>query len=543
MDASWLLFVLLAAIVGIAAVAKRFNLPYPIAFVIGGALIAFVPAVPAFELNPDWIFTLILPPLLFSGGWYTDWNVFRDNLRPIGFLAIGLVIFTTGAVAVAAHALSPALGWPAAFTLGAIVSPPDAVAAGAVFERFPIPRRIKAILDGEGLLNDATALVLYRFAIVATLTGAFSLARASLAFVAVAVGGIALGLAFGFAYIALARVMRKVEVSDYLLDNVLSLLAPYAVYILTDSIHFGNVGPSAVLATVTAGVFASRKSSKLFEPESRLVAGAVWGLWIFLLNGLVFLLIGLQLRGIVRDPSFVHRELWIGIAVSLVVILVRIFWVYPATYLPRLVFPSINRREGIPGWNYIFVIAWSGMRGIVSLAAALALPFSFPGRNEIVFITFCVIFATLVVQGLSLIPLLRWLHIDPGEDLERRELEVRITALRAGVAQLKSLEASFDSVQEWEVQGRIVGEYEYRIAHLEAHLQMGDGASADGSESVAATTHAGEPLAVAFDHKHQQEALDAERREVLRLRAAGEIPEEIYRKIEYDLDLANARLS
>jgi CPA1 family monovalent cation:H+ antiporter len=525
---STLLFVLLAAVLAVAAVAKRLKLPYPIAFVIGGSLLAFFPNLPRFQLDPNWVFLLILPPLLFAGGWYTDWVLFRKNLRPIGLLSIGLVIATTVAVAAVTHALVPAIGWAAAFTLGAIVSPPDAVAAGAVFERFSIPRRILAILDGEGLVNDATALVIYRFAIVATLSGAFSLANASIAFVFVSVGGIALGLLFAYAYIQVVRFMRHLEVNDYLLDNVLSLLAPYAVYLATDAISIGGIGPSAVLATVTAGVTISRYSNKIFDPDARLVAGSVWSLLIFLLNGLVFLAIGLQLREIVHDPAFALRELWIGVAISLLVIAVRVLWVFPATYIPRWLWPSIDRREGKATPDYVFVIAWSGMRGIVSLAAALALPLDFPARSVIVFITFCVIFATLVVQGLSLIPILKWLRIDSNDDLERREIEVRVKALQAGLKRLRALESGFDSVEEWEVEGRIIGEYEYRIAHLTGHL--------DGSEP------GGAPV-VAVDHRFQEAALAAERHEVSRMRAEGEIPDEIYRKIEYDLDLAHARLS
>ncbi len=527
MHGSTLVFILLTAIVGFAVLAKRFSVPYPIAFVLGGSLLTLFPSLPNIRLSPDWVFLIILPPLLFAGGWYTDWKVFRENLRPIGLLSIGLVLFTTVAVAAVAHWLSPSLGWAAAFALGAIVSPPDAVAAGSVFERFSIPRRILAILDGEGLVNDATALVVYRFAIAAALTGTFSIGNASLAFVFVSVSGVALGLAFGAGYVALLKILRRFELSDYMLDSVLSLLVPYAVYLFTDSIQLNGVGPSAVLATVTAGIFVSRQSSKVFGPDSRLVANSVWTLLIFLLNGLVFVAIGLQLRDILHDPTFAARELWIGIAVSVAVIVVRVVWVYPATYLPRLFSARLRQREGVPPWNYVFVIAWSGMRGIVSLAAALALPYAFPGRNLIIFITFCVIVATLVFQGLSLIPLLKWLRIDSGEDIEKREIEVRVGALRAALKRLRELEP-FESVEEWEVEGRIVGEYEYRIAHLTGHIEGGQGGLAGG---------------VAIDHRLQQEALEAERREVERMRADGEIPDEVYRKIEYDLDLANARLS
>jgi len=252
----------------------------------------------------------------------------------------------------------------------------------------------------------------------------------------------------------------------------------------------------------------------------------------FLLNGLVFLLIGQQLRTIVRDPAFALRELWIGLVISALVIVVRIAWVYAATYLPRLIFASINEREGVPTWRYIFIIAWSGMRGIVSLASALAIPATtssgapFPGRNVIVFVAFCVIFVTLVFQGLSLIPILHWLRIDGEEDLAEREMEVRVAALRAGIERMRELEAEFTATTDWEVEGRLLGEYEYRIAHLSKHL--------DGSQP---------PDAVAFDHFLQEAALEAERREVARLRDAGEIPDDIYRKINYDLDLATQRLA
>ncbi|MBC5810643.1 MAG: Na+/H+ antiporter [Candidatus Eremiobacteraeota bacterium] len=530
MQESSLLLGLLAAIVAFAILAKRLAIPYPIAFVVGGAAIALFPTVPEVRLSPDWIFLIILPPLLYSGGWLTDWTTFRQNLRPIGLLAIGLVIATTVAVAVVAHAMSPALGWAAAFALGAIVSPPDAVAAGAVFERFPMPRRILAILDGEGLVNDATALVIYRFAIIAALSGTFSIATAGLAFVLVAASGIAIGLFYGFIYVVAVKALRRAQLLDDMLDNALSLLTPYAVYLATDSIHVGELGPSAVLATVTVGIFVSRQSHKIFDPDSRLVAYSVWSVLIFLLNGLAFLLIGLQLRTVVHDPAFAGRTIWLGVAVSVLVILVRLAWVYPATYLPRLLFRGIVEREGTPDWRYVFVLGWSGMRGIVSLAAALALPFAFPGRNEILFVTFCVIFTTLVLQGLSLIPLLKWLHIDDGDNLSRREIEVRIAALRAGIARLRELESGFESVEVWEVQGRLVGEYEYRIAHLQGHLD-------DGAEN------GGHPVAVALDHRMQTEALEAERAEVLRMRGTGEIPDDIYRRIEYDLDLANARLT
>jgi CPA1 family monovalent cation:H+ antiporter len=517
---------LLAAIVVVAALAKRLSMPYPIAFVIGGSLLAFVPNLPAIQLDPQWIFLIFLPPLLYSGGWTTDWQAFKETARAIGLLAIGLVLVTTAVVAVVAHALVPQLGWAAAVVLGAVVSPPDAVAAGAIFERFSVPRRIMAILDGEGLVNDAIALVIYRFAIVAVVTGTFSAASAGLAFVGVSVGGVALGLASGYVLVKGTLALRRFEFTDYQIDTAIQLLAPYAIYLSGELLHV-----SGVLATVTAGVFVSRQAGRIYEPEGRLVAYAVWDLLIFLLNGLVFLLIGLQLRSIVADPSFALRELWIGLTISIVVIVLRIAWTFPATYVPRMISRAIREREPEPAPRNVFVVAWSGMRGIVSLAAALALPnltasgAHFPGRSVIVFITFCVIFVTLVFQGLSLIPILRWLKI-AGDDLAKREIEVRVAALRAGIARLRQLEPDFQSTEEWEVEGRLLGEYEYRIGHLLGHI--------DGSSDAGA---------VAFDHRMQEEALEAERREITRLRNVGEIPDEIYRRVQYDLDLANERIS
>jgi CPA1 family monovalent cation:H+ antiporter len=523
---SAILFILLTSIVVVAVIAKRARIPYPIAFVIGGAFLTLFPHLPEFQLQPDWVFLIFLPPLLYSSAWLTDWESFRKYIRPIGLLAIGLVIATTLVVAAVAHALIPQIGWAAAFVLGAIVSPPDAVAAGAVFERFSVPLRIMSILDGEGLVNDATALVFYNFAVIAVVTGTFSMARASFSFVFVAVGGVAVGLAFGWVIARAMLLLRKYELSDYLIDNAIQLITPYAVYLSCQPI-----GVSGVLATVTAGIYLGRQSNRIYLPEGRLVAYAVWDLLIFLLNGIVFLSIGLQLRTIVRDPSFASREIWIGLAISVLVIVIRICWVYPGAYIPRKLSPRIREREPMPSASSLFIIAWSGMRGIVSLAAALALPTltaagkPFPARNEIFFITFCVIFVTLVFQGLTLIPILKLLHIDGG-DMEKRENEVRIAALRAGIKRLRVLEHGFTSTEEWEVEGRILGEYEYRIGHLQGHI--------DGTD---------DRNTIATDHILQKEALDAERVEILRLRDAGEIPDEIYRKVQYDLDLSDERLN
>jgi Na+/H+ antiporter len=522
----FLVFGLLVVTVTLAIVAKRLNLPYPIVFVIGGGALAFVPNLPAIQLQPDLLFLIVLPPLLWAGGWTTDWQRFKANRRPIALLAIGLVLVTTVAVAAVGHAMSPEIGWASAFALGAIVSPPDAVAAEAVFARIDVPRRIVTILSGEGLVNDATALVVYRFAVAAVVTGTFSLVGATFAFVGVVIGGVAMGLAVAFAIVWVGKLLDKAGLEDSLLDNLTLFLAPYAAYLSADGLHV-----SGVLSAVTAGIYVSRRSSEIYSPQTRLTAYSIWNVLIFLLNGLVFLLIGLELRQIVHDPSFVPQYLTVGIAVSVVTIVVRMLWIFPATYLPRILSARLRRNDPSPPWQWPVVLGWSGMRGIVSLAAALALPETigghpFPGRNEIVFITFCVIFATLVLQGLSLLPLVRWLGITGSEDLGKRETEVRVAALRAGVTRLRGLAPEFTTVEEWEVQGRIIAEYDYRIAHLESH-DDNDGVTASQNDA---------------DHRLEAEALRAERREIMRLREGGEIPDEIFRTIEYDLDLADSRL-
>ncbi|GAC1406300.1 MAG: Na+/H+ antiporter [Candidatus Velthaea sp.] len=515
----------LAATVLCAIAAKRFGLPYPIVFVVAGAALAFIPDLPAVTIDPQYIFLIVLPPLLFYGGWSTDWRLFVTNLRPIVLLAVGLVFITTVAVAVSAHAFG--FGWAAAFVLGAIVSPPDAVAAGAIFERFSIPRRVAAILDGEGLVNDGTALVLYRFAVIAAVTGTFSPLGASVSFVFVALGGIAVGIAVGLAIEGLTRLLARAGMNDSLIDNLIFLLAPYVAYLSAEAL-----GVSGVLATVAGGVFMSRRAAAIYGAETRLVGRAVWRLLSYLLNGFVFLLIGLQLRAIVGRADVAH-QLLVGAVVTVVAVVVRLVWVFVATWLPRALFPGLARRDPMPHWKNIALLAWTGLRGIVSLAAALALPLRdasgapFPYRNDIIFVTFFVIFATLVAQGLSIMPLLKWLRLDTdGESVDEREIEVRIAALQAGLARLARIEGPGSLPEEWEVIGRVRSEYEHRIDHLRSHLP--------GERESPASK---------FDHTLQDETLRAERRAIMDMRDEGRIPDDIFRRIEYDLDLAEARLS
>jgi monovalent cation/hydrogen antiporter len=527
MSAPILLFATLAAIVPLAILAKWLKLPYPIVFVIGGALIAFIPGLPHVAIAPDWIFYTVLPPLLFHGGWVTDWTLLRRNVRPIALLAVGLVVASTVATAVMMMWLAPGFGWVSAFVLGAIVSPPDAVAAGAIFERFGVPRRILAILDGEGLLNDGTALVIYRFAVFAAVVGNFSLPRASMAFVFVVAVGIATGCVLAIAFEALLRLLRRLEISDTQIDSLITLIAPYVTYLSAEA-----AGGSGVLATVTIGIILGRRSPLYSSPESRLVALAVWNILIYLLNALVFLLIGIELRAIVDDGTIVTRWLPTALWISLMLIVLRLIWAFAQAYIPRAFRPGERRRDPAQ-WRWITVIGWTGLRGIVSLAAALALPLytrngaPFPERTAIIFITFCVIVVTLVGQGLTLFPLMRWLKIKDGEDTAGYETKVRIAALKAGLKRLETLAESSNVDAEREPIARAIAEYNNRIDHLGHHVTPDQ--DTESSESR-------------YDHHIQEEALKAERHAIVQLRDEGKIPDEIFRRVQYDLDLASTRL-
>jgi monovalent cation/hydrogen antiporter len=521
------LITFLAAVVILTVLAKRFRLPYPIAFVIGGVCLAFSRNLPHPHIEPDLILLLVVPPLLFSAAWTTDWYALRRNARPILLLAIGLVLVTTGAVAVFVHALV-GFDWALAFTLGAIVSPPDAVAAEAIFERIAVPRRVATIVSGECLFNDATALVVYRFALVAAVTGAFSLAHATVGFVVVAGGGVVVGIAAAFALEAVMRYIRSREFDDPLIASIVFLLAPFASYLPAEELHL-----SGVLAAVTAGIVMSRRAAHFVDSEARVIASSVWRLLTFILNAFAFLLIGLQLPLILVElRPHVRDYVLYGLGLSLLVIVVRILWVFPATYLPRLLSARLRARDPNPPWQWVVVLAWSGMRGIISLAAALALPYSlgeraFPERSVAIFFTFCVIFATLVVQGATLGPLIQWLGVPETSKGQQLESALRVRALEAGVRRLRELMARDKTELDSDIAGRILEEYDQRIDVL-----RGKTPEEEAKE-----------LPAEVDRRLQKEALDAERSSIVAMRRAGEIPDDIYRSIEYDLDLAALRLS
>ncbi len=519
----------LGAVVLCSVAANRLRVPYPIVFVIGGVLLGFSRHLPRPHVDPDLIMLLVVPPLLYSAAWSTDWLALKRNARPITLHAVGLVIVTMAAVAAVVHATVPEFTWPIAFTLGAIVSPPDAVASEAIFERIAVPRRIAAVVSGECLMNDATALVLYRFALAAAVTGTFSLLRASGAFVVVAAGGVLVGVAVAFVLEGALRFWAHRGLRDPITASLVFLLAPFASYLPAEELHV-----SGVLAAVSAGLLLGRRSAGFIDPETRVVGSSVWRVLTFILNAFAFLLIGLQLPAIVETlEPHVRDYLLYGLLVSATVIVVRFAWIFPATYLPRVLSRGLRKRDPNPTWQQIAVLSWAGMRGIVSLAIALALPYTlgdnpFPARTVAIFFTFCVIFVTLVLQGLTLGPLIEWLGVTETSHGARRETGLRIRALEAGIARLRDGESHHRTAPEREIAGRLVEEYRRRIATLRGKAQKDEGAQFQESR---------------VDRSLEKEALNAERRAIAEMRRAGEIPDEIYRSIEYDLDLASLRLS
>lgn len=520
-----IVFGLLFAVAALAVIAEKIKVAYPILLVVGGLALGFVPGLPDVELNPDVVFLIFLPPLLTAAAWYTSWRDFRANLRPILLLAIGLVLVTTGAVAVAAHAAIVGMTWPVAFVLGAIVSPPDAVAAAAITERLSVPKRIVAILEGESLVNDATGLVAYRFAVAAVVAGTFSIWQAGLGFVLMAVGGVLVGLAVGWLTIWIHR-----QIDEPLVEVTGTLLMSYASYLAAEHLHV-----SGVLAAVAVGLYHRWHSSEAFTPITRMQAVAVWELFVFLLNGLVFILIGLQLPGILE--AIAQRSAptlaWYGLLISVVVIGIRILWVFLATYLPRWINRQLRERDPSPPWQQVMIIAWTGMRGVVSLAAALALPLvtnagtPFPNRDLVLFLTFCVILVTLVLQGLTLPLLIRRLKVVDDGNTEREEMEARLKAAEAAMERLEELVAENSALKESTMVQWLRAEYEERIRQFcDICIAMDTG----NYEQLGA-------LKVL-----QREAVAAERKVVVKLRNQGVINDEVLHRLEHELDLEAVRL-
>ena len=504
------IFGLLVATAGLAVLARVVGVPYPVTLVAGGAAIGFLPGVPSVELDPELVLLIFLPPLLYGAAFFTSVRDLRRNAGPIAMLSIPLVFVTMLAVAFVAHEVI-GLDWGPAFVLGAIVSPTDAVAPAEIMRRIGAPRRLISIVEGENLTNDWTALVLYRFAIAAVVTGSFSLWEAGPKFVATGVGGLIVGLAAG-------RVIREIRarIDDPPTEITISILSGYAAYLPAE-----ELGLSGVIAAVTTGLYMGWHTPQLTTPLMRLQGVAIWEILTFLLNAILFLLVGLQLPSVLDNLSgrtTGELVLW-GALVSAVVIGVRMLWII--IVMGRRHAPNAER----------LAVGWAGMRGSVSLAAALAIPITtdagapFPDRDLIVFLAFVVIFVTLVGQGLTLAPLIERLRLmDDGEE-EREERAARQRIAEAGLGRIDEL-GEPDWISPESVQ-RARNVLDYRARRFGA-LVDGDG---DGFEE---RTDAWRRL--------MYDLYDAQREELVQLRNRGEISDEIRRKIERDLDLEESRL-
>jgi Na+/H+ antiporter len=512
------LFLLICA-VALGWLARHFKFPYPIALVVGGLVLGLIPRLPQFPFDPQLILVIVLPPVLYQAALLTSWTDFKAHIRPISLLAIGLVIVTTLAVGCVFKFMVPSVPWAACFVLGAIVSPPDAVAATTILSRLNIPRHVVAILEGESLVNDASGLVIYKLAIAAVLTGAFSFVDASAQFALVSVGGVLIGVVLAAGYIMLHR-----RLGDPFIEVVTVLTIPYAAYIVAEALHV-----SGVLSVVAAGLVRGRYAPEIVSARMRIMARSMWNVLVFLLNSLIFMLIGIQMSAVMDNLSkySLTALFTLGAIITAVAIAVRFAWVFPVAYLPRWLSGSLHDLDPKPRNRELAMISWCGMRGIVSLAAALALPETlnngapFPARDLIIFLTFFVIASTLIGQGLTLAPLIRRLKVGSDFSMAAEQQKVRTAmgaaAIAAVDAQLIATNAPADLADQ------LRAEIANRIA-INASEGL-DQASRD---------------ALLLDLRRA--AMKAERKELIRLWQANEISDEVMRHQEEILDYQEAQL-
>ena len=522
-----ILVLLLAIVAAVAVVAARLKIPPAIPLVLTGVVLALLPGLPTIELEPELVLLMVLPPVIYSSAVLMSWREFRFNLRPITLLAVGCVIFTTAAVAAAAHWLLN-VSWPVGFVLGAIVSPPDAIAPLSIARRLQIPRRILVVLEGEGLANDATALILYRFAVVAVSANAFSFGQAAGTFAAILAGEITWGMGVGWLMLRLRR-----WVNDPSIEITLSVLTPFLAYWPPE-----HLGGSGVLATVTAGLYISWNGLRLISAATRLQGIFFWDFFIYLIEGMIFLITGLQARTLMdRIGHFSMSDLVLFAAViSAVVIGARFVWIYPATYIPRWLWPRLRRRDPSPPWQWVFALAFTGVRGVVSLAAALAIPFAtyggqpFPDRDLILFLTFSVILVTLVGQGLLLPSVIRALGLARAGRREHHEDRIeehraREEAIEAVIERLDQLRSDRDLPDD--VVEPLRAHNHDRLKHVD---HVGDGGDSDR-------------LHTALHEEIELLLINTEREHINELFRAGKLKDEARRRIERELDLREENLA
>lgn len=511
--------------------AQKIRVAYPVFLVLTGLGISFIPGIPRFSIDPDIIFLVFLPPLLYEAAWYTSWNDFWKWKRPIALLAFGLVFFTSTIVAYASVALIPGFTLALGFLLGGIVSPPDAVAAATVLKGIKVPRRILTILEGESLVNDASSLIVFRFALAAITTGAFSMQQATGSFFLVAGMGIVTGLTIAHIVYVIHRFLPTTPA----IDAALTLMTPYVMYLTAEQFHF-----SGVMAVVSGGLFISYRSHEVFATgTTRINMLGVWNTIIFVLNALVFILIGLELPEITEGLGnySIAEAVRYGLIISAITIALRFIWVYPAAHIPRFLFKSIRQNEPSPGWKGPLIISWAGMRGVVSLATALSIPLllddgtAFPLRNLILFITFIVIFVTLVFQGLTLPLIVRLIKIKEIDAVAPEEEEMAGIQLHLDRVALSRLdEKHIVDGQENELIAFLKRDINHRLEITRQRLESLECAETEKSE-VERYRHVLRDI-----YAHQ-------RKELFRLRKERLFRDEAIRKMEMQLDLDDTKIA
>ena len=522
----------------LTAMANKRKLPYPVLLVAAGLIIGFVPQLPDLALDPDVIFVVLLPPLLYDAASKTSWHEFRTSIRPISALAITLVFFTTVAVAITAHYLIPGFSWPLAFVLGAVVSPPDAVAASGIIKGLGLNKKVITILEGESLVNDASALIAYRYAVTAVTTGTFVFWQAGLQFLLVAGVGISIGIVTGYLFV-LAH--KKIE-NNPVVETSLTLLAPFISYLAAEQFHM-----SGVLAVVSTGLVISWRAPEVFTYQTRIRTRVVWDTLIFLLHGFVFIMIGLQLPSIIKDLgnySF-SQMLGYGLLISLVTIVVRIIWVFAGAEWQNYFYKKKKRRDVLSvnndpdnTWKNVVVVAWTGTRGVISLAAALALPLvlldgtPFPKRHSIIFLSFVVIFVTLVVQGLSLPLLIRWLRIKPQGNTAAEEKELQ---LYLASSTLHFIEQELPVPLDNKLQQQLRNKYELLVHDLTKEIRRHKEAKRNDEQVNIKPPDA--LLNARLEISKFQRAL------LLKLHKEGEFSDAVIRKVERVMDLDEMKLN
>lgn len=521
---------LLFAMLLLVMLSQKLRISYPIFLVLAGLALSFVPGLPLIVIDPNLIFLIFLPPLLYQAAWDTSWQDFWRWKRAITLLAFGLVFFTATIVAYVSQAMIPGFTLALGFLLGGIISPPDAVAATSVLKGVKVPRRVTSILEGESLINDASSLIVFRFALAAVVSGTFSWHQAITSFLLASGMGLCIGLAVGYGF----YLIHKYLPTTPSINTVLTFLAPYVMYLLAEEFHF-----SGVLAVVSGGLMLSYHSHRVFDADTRLQANSVWSSVGFALNGLVFILIGLELPVAVQGLGnySLQQAITYGLIISVIVILIRLLWMYPAAFVPRWLFRSIRTREASPGWQGPLIIGWAGMRGVVSLASALSVPLlltngeAFPQRNLILFITFVVILVTLVFQGLTLPAVIRFTGVASQEErmpTDAQEAGIRLRLRHVALAHLSQHYP--EDIRNNEL-----------ISALQHRMQ----AEAQRTGNLLEALDYDDTKRQALQRYHQVllDVLQVQREELFVLRREDEFEEEMLRHQEAQLDLDEAKIS